>query len=705
MIHLGASYYPPHHPGDLERDVAAMAAAGMTCIRSAELLASWDFIEKVRDQPDWSWLDALFEAAYDNGMQILLGTGSPSPPIWLRHRYPDVQILDREGRPFPTGTVWGWACRNHPGYREELYRYLSILLERYADHPALWAWQIDNEPGFPFIHRHGESELRLYDYNPYTVELFRRWLQDRYGDLDTLNVAWRWDCTHHQYSDWSHIDAPRSMPKEWGVVTAWLDWRTFLNENMAAFVRWQHNIIREFDQQHPTMTNIFAFSGREVEMALDPWLMARQVDVIGYDLYPGINRRFEKQPEFISMFLDMGRSTALAAGVEFWAPELESGPISGWAMGPDYTTRAEDIIRYNLECLGHGARAILYQGYREWPCIPIHWGALADFNGKPTTRYYAAQQINEMVREHSALFSVAEPPQPRVLIYHDTRNATLMHGMGAQDLMMRCLRGAYSAFWEAGWPVGFIDSTTLLASDGNINGEVLVLSAAFMLDAATVEALRELVNNGLTLICFAKCAWVDDQGWSWADQPGAGIADLCGVEAGEIEVSAECEVLSFELLQSTPVSFQNAALKTQNSKLGYHHLQPLTPTGEAELIARFNNGQGAIVRRSLGAGETYYVGTHLDAAALEDHSARELLRMLAQKAAPAAGVLATPLPAGITAHPLNSDKVMLLLLVNDSHAGATVQLNKPGEVRDLLTGEVFSGEVPILARGGRVLQL
>jgi beta-galactosidase len=698
MIHLGASYYPPHHPGDLERDVAAMAEAGMTCIRSAELLASWDFIEKIRDQPDWSWLDALFDAASDHGMQILLGTGSPSPPIWLRQRYPDVQILDRENRPFPTGTVWGWACRNHPGYREEFYRYLTLLIERYAEHPALWAWQIDNEPGFPFIHRHGESELRLYDYNPYTVELFRRWLRDRYGDLDALNVAWRWDCTHHQYSDWAQVDAPRSMPKEWGVVTAWLDWRTFLYENMAAFVRWQHDTIRQYDQQHPTMTNIFAFSGREVEMALDPWLMARQVDVIGYDLYPGIGRRFEKQPEFISMFLDMGRSTALAAGVEFWAPELESGPISGWALGPDYTTRAEDITRYNLECLGHGARAILYQGYREWPCIPIHWGALADFHGKPTPRYHAAQQINAMVREHSELFANVEPAPPRVLIYHDTRNATLMHGMnGGQELMLRCLRGAYTAFWEAGWSVGFVDSNTLLASEGQINADVLLLSAAFMLDSATVEALNELVHSGLTLICFAKCAWVDDQGWSWADQPGAGIAKLCGVAADEIEQLGDWKVEIGDYAPQSPIA-------NLQSPLAYHHLQPLAPTGDARLIARFSDGRGAIVQRNFGAGETYYVGTHLDAAALEDQAARALLRAMAHKAAPHEKLFAAPLPTGVTAHHLQGAPGALLLLVNDSHAAAQVQLAHTGELHDLLSGETFDGSLEIPARGGRVLR-
>jgi beta-galactosidase len=439
----------------------------MTCIRSAELLASWDYIEKVRGQPDWGWLDALFAAAQRHGLRILLGSGSPNPPIWLLDIYPDAQIVDREGHPFPTGTVWGWACRNHPGYRAEVERYLKLLLARYGEHPALWAWQIDNEPGYPFITRRGEEHPRLYDYNPYTGAAFRAWLQAKYRDLEALNMAWRWDCTHHQYSEWAQIQPPRSMPQEWGVVAAWLDWRTFLYENMAEFVGWQHAIIKAHDERHPTMTNIFALSGREVEMGLDPWLMAAQADAIGYDLYPGIRREpgggphFLAAPEYISMFLDMGRSTALHAGVEFWLPELESGPINGWALGPDYTTRPADIIRYNLEALGHGARAILYQGYREWPCIPIHWGALADFRGRTTARYDAAAKINRMIGDYADLFRAATPPRAEVAIYDDTRNTTLLHGMGADDLRKRCLRGAYTTLWRAGHLVDFIDSRAL----------------------------------------------------------------------------------------------------------------------------------------------------------------------------------------------------------------------------------------------------
>jgi beta-galactosidase GanA len=685
---LGASYYPPHHdPQDWARDVAAMAEAGMTCIRSAELLASWDYIEKVRGRPDWDWLDALFDAAHERGLRILLGTGSPNPPIWLLDAYPDAQIVDRDGRPFPTGTVWGWACRNHPGYRAEVERYLGRLIDRYHEHPALWAWQIDNEPGFPFIPRRGEDRPRIHDYNPHTAAAFRGWLQAKYGDPDALNIAWRWDCTHHQYAEWTQVQPPRSMPQEWGVVAAWLDWRTFLYENMAAFVRWQRELIKARDTRHPTMTNIFAFAGCEVEMALDPWLMARQVDAIGYDMYPGIGRRLHREPEYISMFLDMGRSSALHAGAEFWLPELESGPVYGWALGPDYTTTPQDITRYNLEALGHGARAILYQGYREWPCIPIHWGALADFNGQPTSRYSAARQINQMVQDHAELFRQAQPPRAQVAIYYDTRNATLLHGMGAEDLLKRCVRGAYAALWRAGFALEFIDSETLQTMYGGSSVSAssvaradteeppyraILLPAAFLIDAETGAALRRFVAGGGTLIAFAKCGWLDGRGWSWADQPGAGLDELFGVRAGEVERIADCRLQ----IADYPIS-QSAIYNLQPAIPGYWHRQPLQPQAGAEALATFDDRSAALVRHRFGGGQTFCVGTHLDAAALDSQPAADLLAWMVEQSG-ARPPLLLDAPAAVDAHLLVAGERRLVVLTNNSAEIAIVCLELPG---------------------------
>src|SRR5687768_8865786 len=94
---IGPSYYPPmHESSDWERDTANMQTAGLNMMRTAELITSWDYIEPRRGQPEWDWLDRIFDLSAERGIQIVLGTGSCNPPIWMLEQYPDLQRVSRE---------------------------------------------------------------------------------------------------------------------------------------------------------------------------------------------------------------------------------------------------------------------------------------------------------------------------------------------------------------------------------------------------------------------------------------------------------------------------------------------------------------------------------------------------------------------------------------------------------------------------------
>jgi beta-galactosidase len=65
--------------------------------------------------------------------------------------------------------------------RGECHRIVSLLAERYGRHPAIVAWQVDNEYG---------CHATVLSYSPAAVVGFRHWLQRRYGDaIDALNRA------------------------------------------------------------------------------------------------------------------------------------------------------------------------------------------------------------------------------------------------------------------------------------------------------------------------------------------------------------------------------------------------------------------------------------------------------------------------------------------------------------------------------------
>ncbi len=603
---LGSSYYPPYHtPEDWERDVGRMAEAQLNAMRTAELIASWEWIEPQRGVFDFGWLDRIFELAEQHGLRILLGTGSCSPPIWLLDEYPDVQVLSQDGIPFPTGTRWGWACIDNPGYLAEAERYLLVLLERYADHPALLGWQIDNEIGYPTRRMSGLTEF--YCYCEHTAARFREWLQSKYdGDIEALSEAWVCTPTRHRYHDWAQVRPPRSTPVGYrpiGSPGPWLDWQTFINQNFADFIAWQNEIIKTSDAEHPTTTNLVGLMS--VPRGVDVWRYPDTVDALGFDLYP-VNRPL-KEPSWISQSLDYARSPALHAGKPFWLPEIESGPIGGWVLGPGHATTAQDIRRYNLESIAHGAKMILYQGYREWDPLPMHWGALVDLHGEPTERYEAARQVNQMVAEHETLFLEAEPVRAQVAILWDQANAIAVYGMGGHEFLLQAVRGVYGALWSQGLPVEFI-TPDLLAAGSGVKYRLILMPFMMLVTEEGGRALAGFVSRGGTLVAFAKCAMLDGRSWYWRDRPGAGLASLFGVRERLIQMTDSVALLP----ESNTELFDGVAGPLD----GHWHRQDFVLADDVDVLARYPDGQPAVSVRAHGAGRAVAFGTHFDVATL-----------------------------------------------------------------------------------------
>jgi beta-galactosidase len=606
-IAFGASYYPPFHdPADWERDVQRMAAAGLTIVRSGELIASWEWIEPRPGQFDWSWLDRLFELSRQYGMRMLVGTGAGSPPVWLAEKYPDVPIVSRDGVQYPTATMWGWACLDHPGYLEEAERYLRTLVARYKDHPALFGWQVHNEIGHPALKREGAG-LPVYCYCQHTAARFRQWLQQRYPDIEALSEAWACTPTRHRYYDWHQVEPPRSLPTEWAPPAAWLDWRNFMYDDIAGFVTWQNDLLKALDPTRPTTTNMVDTLCQEfgVLRGADVWHFPRTTDAIGYDMYPGLHG--SDNPTYCSYFLDNAWSSAVHNDVPLWLPEIESGPIGGWSLGPTHATSGLDIKRYDLESLAHGAKVILYQGYREWNSLPLHWGALVDLNGEPTERYDAARAVCQAVSARPELFAEALPPRAAVGLLYSQDNATSALGMGALEHLRLALEGIYRTLWELKVPVEFI--TPELFCAGKAAGYKVVF-APFMVqvEAALGAALASYVEDGGALVGFAKAAMLDGRGWYWNDRPGAGLDSIFGVKEQRISIKDDVTLCP----EGNPALFAGVG----GPLAGYWHQQELAVTApETEVLARFENGQVAAVRHPIGRGAAYYFGTHLDAAA------------------------------------------------------------------------------------------
>ena len=647
MIHIGSSYYLLQTPeADWERDFAQMAAAGHTMIRTGELISTWEMIEPAPGAYDFASLDRAFELCAKHKLKLLLGTGACSPPLWLAKEHADVCIVDRDANPYPPGAMWSWACINHPAYLEACDAYLAKLLERYGERPELIGWQIHNEPGFPFMPRAERDLPDWYDYNEHTLAAFRAWLKERYGTIDSLNEAWRWIPTSGRQLDFATIDAPRRTPSEWGAPRAWLDWRSFTYANWNAFISRQHRQIKARTPAVPTMTNMYgAAYDRHGRLGADSWTLPAQVDAIGYDIYPGPH--MGANPGFVSWYLDFAASTARLSQRPLWLPELEAGPLGGWAAGPAFPTAAAHIRRWGLQALSRGAQMLLYQGYRDWRNLPLTWTGLAGWEGEPTERLAATGELASFVREQGEDLAAARSEPAQLGIMHDQLNTVFCAGTSVGAQAHASLEDFHRGLNHAGYSVQFISPAHAAAF---ADCAAIILPFTVMLASDCAAALAAYVERGGTLITFARTGMVDQACRVYPARPG-GLAAVLGVTE-----------LATQAVEEVAVGWDDG---DGREFAGSFQQQELGLAEDVAVLARFApGGAPALTQRAVGAGSACHFATHLAG----DQVAAALPGLLARLGiAPA---LARSGDCALDARLLEVDPARRLLFVANEGAGA-----------------------------------
>ena len=91
-MYFGADYHPEHwvHPyaGSPEepearwkKDIELMLAAGINSVRMGEF--AWGICEPQEGQYDFAWLRRVMDLMGEVGIQVVLGTPTAAPPVWL----------------------------------------------------------------------------------------------------------------------------------------------------------------------------------------------------------------------------------------------------------------------------------------------------------------------------------------------------------------------------------------------------------------------------------------------------------------------------------------------------------------------------------------------------------------------------------------------------------------------------------------------
>ena len=267
LMRVGVYYYPEHWPeGEWDRDFANIERLGFEFVHMGEF--AWAFMEPEEGRFDFAWLDHAVELAARHRLKVILCTPTPTPPAWMAEKYPDIFLVGEDGRRREHGSRGNNALAD-PTYLRLTERVVTELARRYGRNPAVWGWQLDNEPGAP------------PDYSPSAQAAFREWLRARYKTVDVLNREWGAAFWSLRYNSFDQVRAPNPSMLYGVSPHALLDFRRFTANQTANFLNWQAALLRRhISPSHFITTNYISTTGGS-----DP-RRSNDLDFISYTMYP-----------------------------------------------------------------------------------------------------------------------------------------------------------------------------------------------------------------------------------------------------------------------------------------------------------------------------------------------------------------------------------------------------------------------------------
>ena len=92
-MRFGVDYYPEQCGREhWEWDADKMVELGVDVVRMAEF--AWAKMEPSEGQYDFAWLDEAIDIMGRRGIKSVLGTPTPTPPIWIIEKNPEILPVD-----------------------------------------------------------------------------------------------------------------------------------------------------------------------------------------------------------------------------------------------------------------------------------------------------------------------------------------------------------------------------------------------------------------------------------------------------------------------------------------------------------------------------------------------------------------------------------------------------------------------------------
>ena len=644
-LYVGVNYHPhdDKNPEKIKHDIQLMKDAGFKVVRLGHL--AWDSYEPSEGKFDFEWFDEVMDLLNEADIKVILDIAIRPAPIWLHYKYPSINITDEKGNMlYPNHRYM--EDIGDPMYQKYAFRFTDVMSKRYAKHPALLAFGIDNESGDGKI-----------SYSETARQRFISWLKKKYTTVENLDNAWAGQRWSRKINQWNEIGFPVSTHYN-DVPERMLDFRRFVSDEINTLLFKVIDIVNTNAPNALVNTNAWYFS------------------YLKYFDYAPIAYSGKMTREGEGFYA--GTSLVNNAGI-LWA-SFGIVRIQYESSNPFWCNEFTTMTAVPNSCRKQAYASLMFgnQMVCGWTWQSMHSGeeqylqGLIDWDGIPNRKYYEYKKIAAEFKKIEKYLPYKLQAEVGLAFSFPSQIVSYSFPESHDGQVGTC----FNQFFYRNMDVRMLDITR-----SDLNYKLLIIPGMAVMDPKTAGKIRDYVNKGGTVLMTSYSAVVDTTNKVFSSTRPGLLDDVFGIRVGsyeEIEAMNEISRISYQG-KKVRVRYEENNLETESPRYDVIEAKSAKVIGT---IISLDKDYPVITINQYGKGKAIYMGLPARGEILSP-LLDDLINELSIKKGPA-------VPDSIMARQIDNKHILYLNI-----SGSPKKIVLKGKLKSLLYNKNYTDEFTI----------